>query len=74
MANTMSNFDLVVDDCMEKIMETSADQLESSINDAVEMLRKYAEVRYQEESEVNKDTFCMNRFKLAIACTILKSA
>lgn len=74
MANTMSYFDLVGDDCMEQIMETSADQLEESIDSAVKKLRDYAKARYKEESKVNKDTFSMNRFKLAVACTVLKTA
>ena len=74
MANTMSYFDLVGDDCMERIMETSADQLEESIDSVVKKLRHYARVRYKEESKVNKDTFSMNRFKLAVACQVLKTA
>ena len=74
MANTMSYFDLVGDDCMEKIMETSADQLECSIDDAVKKLRKYAKKRYKEKTKVHKDTFSMSRLKLAIACQVLKTA
>ncbi len=74
MANTMSYFDLVGDDCMERIMETSADQLEESIDSAVKKLRKYAKARYKEKTKVKKDTFSMSRFKLAIACQVLKSA
>ena len=68
----MSYFDLVGDDCMKKIMDTSADQLEKSIDDAVDKLRKYAETRYEEESKINVDTFSMNRLKLAVACKNLK--
>lgn len=74
MANTMSYFDLVGDDCMERIMETSADQLEESINSAVKKLRQYAKARYKEESKVKKDRFIMSRFKLAIACQVLETA
>lgn len=74
MANTMSYFDLVGDDCMERIMETSADQLEESIDSAVKKLRHYAKTRYKEESKVSKDTFSMNRLKLAVACQALKTA
>jgi hypothetical protein len=67
----MSYFDLVGDDCMERIMDTSADQLEESINIAVKKLKKYANVRYKEENKINKNTFNMSRFKLAIACWYL---
>lgn len=74
MANTMSYFDLVGDDCMERIMEASADQLEESIDSAVKKLRKYAEARYKEETKVNKGVFSMNRFSLAISCKVLKTA
>ena len=74
MANTMSYFDLVGDDCMERIMEASADQLDKRIDVAVDKLRKYAKARYKEETKVNKDTFSMNRFSLAIACKVLKTA
>jgi hypothetical protein len=74
MANTMSYFDLVGDDCMEMIMEASADQLDKRIDVAVDKLRRYAKARYKEETKVNKDTFCMNRFSLAIACKVLKTA
>ena len=69
----MSYFDLVGEDCLEKIVDTSADQLEYSINDAVEKLRKYAETRYEKESKINENTFSMNRLKLAVACRNLKS-
>ena len=74
MANTMSYFDLVGDDCMERIMETSADQLKESIDRAVKKLRHYARVRYKEESEVSKGAFSMNRLKLAVARQVLKTA
>ena len=74
MASTMSYFDLVGDDCMEKIMETSVDQLEDSINIAVDKLRKYADTRYKEETKVKKDTFSMCRLKLAVACLMLETA
>ena len=74
MANTMSYFDLVGDDCMERIMETSADQLEESIDSAVKKLRHYARVRYEEESKVNNGAFSMNRLKLAVARQVLKTA
>ena len=53
-------------------METLADQLEDSINIAVDKLMKYAETRY-EESKINLDKFNMNRFSLAISCKVLKS-
>ena len=74
MANTMSYFDLVGDDCMERIMETSADQLEDSIDSAVKKLRHYARARYKEESKVSKGAFSMNRLKLAVARQVLKTA
>ena len=74
MANTMSYFDLVGDDCMERIMEASADQLEESIDSAVKKLRHYARVRYKEESKVSKGAFSMNRLKLAVARQVLKTA
>jgi hypothetical protein len=74
MANTMSYFDLIGDDCMEGIMETSADQLEESIDSAVKKLGHYARVRYKEETKVNKGAFSMNRLKLAVARQVLKSA
>lgn len=74
MANTMSYFDLVGDDCMERIMEASTDQLEESIDSAVKKLRQYAKARYKEENKVSKDTFSMNRLKLAVACQALKTA
>jgi hypothetical protein len=74
MANTMSYFDLVGDDCMEGIMETSADQLEDSIDNAVKKLREYAKARYEEESKANNGAFSMNRLKLAVARQVLKTA
>jgi hypothetical protein len=74
MANTMSYFDLVGDDCMERIMDTSADQLEESIDIAVKKLIKYANMRYEEENKINKNTFSMSLLKLAIASKVLKSA
>jgi len=74
MPNTMSYFDLVGDDCMERIMDTSADQLEESIDSAVKKLREYAKMRYEEENEINRNTFSMSRLKLAIASKLLKSA
>lgn len=74
MANTMSYFDLVGDDCIERIMDTSTDQLEDSIDSAVKKLREYAKMRYEEENEINKNTFSMSRLKLAIASKLLKSA
>jgi len=73
MANTMSYFDFVGEDCMERIMETSADQLEDSINVAVDKLRRYAQARYKEETKVNKDTFSMNLLTLAISCKVIKT-
>jgi len=73
MANTMSYFDFVGEDCMERIMETSADQLEDSINVAVDKLRRYAKARYKEETKVNKDTFSMNLLTLAISCKVIKT-
>ena len=73
MANTMSYFDLVGDDCMEKIMETSADQLEESIDGAIEKLIEYVKVRYEKETEVNKGAFSMKRLTLAISKRVLKS-
>jgi hypothetical protein len=69
----MNYLDLVGDDCMEKIMETTTDQLEESIDNVVKKLIKYAETRHEEENKV-KDTFSMNRFSLAIACIMLKTA
>ena len=54
------------------IMETSADQLEDSINIAVDKLMKYAKTRY-EESKTNTDKFNMTRLSLAISCKVLKS-
>jgi len=74
MANTMSYFDLVGDDCMEMIMETSVDQLEERIDSAVKKLRKYAKEQYKEKTKVKKNKFSMSRFKLAIACQVLKTA
>ena len=74
MANTMSYFDLVGDDCMERIMEASADQMDKRIDVAVDKLRKYAKARYKEETKVKNDTFSMKRFSLAIACKVLKTA
>jgi hypothetical protein len=53
-------------------METSADQLEDSINIAVDKLMKYAKTRY-EESKTNTDKFNMTRLSLAISCKVLKS-
>jgi len=73
MANTMSYFDFVGEDCMERIMETSADQLEDSINVAVDKLRRYAKARYKEETKVNKDKFSMNLLTLAISCKVIKT-
>jgi hypothetical protein len=70
----MSYFDLVGDDCMERIMDTSADQLEESIDIAVKKLIKYANMRYEEENKINKNTFSMSLLKLAIASKVLKSA
>ena len=55
------------------IMETSADQLDDSINIAVDKLMKYAETRYEEESKTNTDKFNMTRLSLAILCVMLKS-
>ena len=55
------------------IMETLADQLEDSINIAVDKLMKYAETRYEEESKTNTDKFNMTRLSLAISCKVLKS-
>jgi len=69
----MSYFDFVGEDCMERIMETSADQLEDSINVAVDKLRRYAKARYKEETKVNKDTFSMNLLTLAISCKVIKT-
>ena len=75
MANTMSYFDLVGDDCMERIMETSADQLDKRIDVAIDKLRKYTETRYREDSLYQDDgKFSMSRFKLAIARKVLKTA
>ena len=74
MTTTMNYLDIIGDDCMERIMETSADQLEESIGSAVKKLKEYAKARYKEENKVNKDTFSMNRFKLAVACQVLKTA
>lgn len=74
MTNTMNYLDLVGDDCMEKIMETSANQLEESIDSVVKKLRKYATVRYKEEDEVSKDKFSMNCLILAVASRVLKTA
>tara|TARA_B110000259_G_C13993719_1_gene393587 strand:+ start:624 stop:848 length:225 start_codon:yes stop_codon:yes gene_type:complete len=74
MANNMSYFDLVGDDCMERIMEASADQLDKRIDAVIEKLMKYTETRYEEESMINTKKFSMCRFKLAIACTVLKKA
>jgi hypothetical protein len=54
-------------------METLADQLEDSINIAVDKLMKYAETRYEEESKTNTDKFNMTRLSLAISCKVLKS-
>ena len=73
MANTMSYFDFVGEDCMERIMETSADQLEDSINVAVDKLIKYVETRYDEEFMINTNKFNMNWFLLTISCKVLKS-
>jgi len=73
MANTMSYFDFVGEDCMERIMETSADQLEDSINVAVDKLMKYVETRYDEEFKINTNKFNMNWFLLTISCKVLKS-
>jgi hypothetical protein len=73
MANTMSYFDLVGDDCMERIMDTSADQLEDSINIVVDKLMKYVETRYEEEFKINTNKFNMNWFLLTISCKVLKS-
>ena len=70
----MNYLDLVGDDCMEKIMETSANQLEESIDSVVKKLRKYATVRYKEEDEVSKDKFSMNCLILAVASRVLKTA
>ena len=74
MANTMSYFDLIGEDCMERIMDTSADQLEESIDIAVKKLIKYANMRYEEEKKVSKNTFSMCRLKLVIVSKVLKSA
>ena len=74
MANTMSYFDLVGDDCMEIIMEASTDLLDKRIDVVVDKLRKYTKARYKEETKINKNTFSMSRFKLAIACTVQKTA
>ena len=74
MTNTMNYLDLVGDDCMEKIMETTTDQLEESIDSVVKKLRKYAKARYKEETKVKKDTFSMKRFSLAVSCQVLKTA
>ena len=71
MTNTMNYLDLVGDDCMEKIMEAAADQQEKSIDSVVKKLRKYANMRYKEETKVNTNTFSMNRLSLAIACQVL---
>jgi hypothetical protein len=73
MANTMSYFDFVGEDCMERIMETSADQLEDSINIVVYKLMKYVETRYDEEFKINTNKFNMNWFLLTISCKVLKS-
>jgi len=54
-------------------METLADQLEDSINIAVDKLMKYAKARYEEETKINKNKFSRCRLKLAVACTVLKS-
>lgn len=69
----MSYFDFVGEDCMERIMETSADQLEDSINVAVDKLIKYVETRYDEEFKINTNKFNMNWFLLTISCKVLKS-
>jgi hypothetical protein len=69
----MSYFDLVGDDCMERIMDTSADQLEDSINIVVDKLMKYVETRYEEEFKINTNKFNMNWFLLTISCKVLKS-
>ena len=69
----MSYFDLVGEDCMERIMGASADQLDKRIDDAVDKLRKYAKARYKEETKVNKDTFSMNLLTLAISCKVIKT-
>jgi len=58
---------------MERIMDTSADQLEDSINIVVDKLMKYVETRYEEEFKINTNKFNMNWFLLTISCKVLKS-